>query len=466
MIEGKASFPTKLCIVGVASALGLLSTFSLASFTSSSTDSHSVTLQARQADTLADFIGVNTHLHYSGSVYDTGWDSIIKPKLLELGLRHIRDGHPTNNQKFDQRILDLAANGIRYSAIIDYRYGHSKSVEDHAQHIRYLNSFPSRPVEQVEGPNEVDKSASSGWPREELRDWIREMRVVFGSTLPTLPLLGPSFANTLRAPPYFAEVAQDAAQNIDICNLHNYSGHNPIESPRGGGWGLSYDQAVNAYRQNLCPDKPFITTEYGLKLSGSKAGFKAVSERAAAKYLLRSILFSQNKGAERIYLYQLIDYNREDFGLLNRDGSTRKSFEAIKNLITLMKDPGPPFEPDQLTFEITGDIKDLHYAAYQRRDKKSFYLVLWLGVESFAERNLETERKLNITVPGGHDGIRVYDPSFRDTVPLEVHPAGNAFSVNVHDYIIITEIMRPSAGKRENAEQDLSASPAPHNSKP
>jgi hypothetical protein len=46
---------------------------------------------ARPADAFVDFVGVNTHLGYSDTTY-VDYEGILKPRLLELGVRHIRDG--------------------------------------------------------------------------------------------------------------------------------------------------------------------------------------------------------------------------------------------------------------------------------------------------------------------------------------------------------------------------------------
>ena len=46
---------------------------------------------ARPADAFVDYVGVNTHLGYSDTTYGD-YEGILKPRLLELGVRHIRDG--------------------------------------------------------------------------------------------------------------------------------------------------------------------------------------------------------------------------------------------------------------------------------------------------------------------------------------------------------------------------------------
>lgn len=52
--------------------------------------------EARRADDFVDFIGVNTHLGYNDTTYRDS-DGIIEPRLLQLGVRHIRDGTFSND---------------------------------------------------------------------------------------------------------------------------------------------------------------------------------------------------------------------------------------------------------------------------------------------------------------------------------------------------------------------------------
>ena len=44
---------------------------------------------ARPADVFVEFFGVNTHLGYYDTTY-CDYEEIVKPRLLELGVRHIR----------------------------------------------------------------------------------------------------------------------------------------------------------------------------------------------------------------------------------------------------------------------------------------------------------------------------------------------------------------------------------------
>src|ERR1035437_9422535 len=80
---------------------------------------------ARPAGAFVDFVGVNTHLGYSDTTYGD-YEGILKTRLLELGVRHIRDG--TFNSAVLRKYLDLGHHGIRLLFITD-----SKRAVDRAQ---------------------------------------------------------------------------------------------------------------------------------------------------------------------------------------------------------------------------------------------------------------------------------------------------------------------------------------------
>jgi len=62
-----------------------------------------------------DSIGVNVHLTYGGTPYER-FEDLIKPKLKELGIRHIRDG-AYQESDFFHKVKSLAADGIKTTLI-------------------------------------------------------------------------------------------------------------------------------------------------------------------------------------------------------------------------------------------------------------------------------------------------------------------------------------------------------------
>src|SRR5579862_5452132 len=73
--------------------------------------------QARAADSFVDAIGVNIHLGYSDTVYHK-YDEILKPRLVELGVRHVRDGLRANRKDVLKKLTDLAESGIHLDLLL------------------------------------------------------------------------------------------------------------------------------------------------------------------------------------------------------------------------------------------------------------------------------------------------------------------------------------------------------------
>lgn len=71
----------------------LASGIALATFHTAILTSAQTPVPAKRTDGpggLVESIGVNTHLTYPDTVYYTGYDAIIKPRLLESHIRYVR----------------------------------------------------------------------------------------------------------------------------------------------------------------------------------------------------------------------------------------------------------------------------------------------------------------------------------------------------------------------------------------
>src|SRR5882724_65880 len=70
---------------------------------------------AQTADSLADSVGVNIHMHFTDRDYNTMWTT-WEPLLINSGIRHVRDGmnyFTGDNGWWVNRFEDLANNGIK-----------------------------------------------------------------------------------------------------------------------------------------------------------------------------------------------------------------------------------------------------------------------------------------------------------------------------------------------------------------
>ncbi len=407
-------------------------------------------LTATKSNLVADAVGINTHLNYLGTVYDLHYNDIIKPRLRELGTKHIRD-HLGNN-KINERYVELAHQyGIKLLLINNDSGDHLESIR--AEIIRLNQINPNQPViDMIEPANETDISWNGDWQK--LCGYLSNFKDIFRGNPQTkaIPLLGPSFANTRNSASNFAIVCKGASTFMDIGNLHAYSGLYP-ESLLAGGWGISLDQAISHYRK-ISENHPLIETESGYKMSEGVDGHPAVSERTAAKYAPRLVLSRLKAGLEKLYFYQLIN-NSEDFGLLNIDGSPRLQYTALKNFIHLMEDEGKDFNPQSLSYTLTGNLNDIHQQLFQKSNGK-FLLVIWQGISgseggsknnNYRDINVP-ERNIKLKLNRKAKDIRVFRPSFNNMPdgnglnPLNSYKSTSSISLSIPDHIVCVEITK------------------------
>ena len=363
-------------------------------------------VKAEPAAAFIDTIGVNTHLHYQGTVYDKRYKDLIKPKLLELGVKHVRDGAYTyegagRNTFFYKRLRELGTAGINFNLITSLETPYNEAT-DYSK-LGDVVAWSNGAVTSFEGINEPDLQGIRGWASL-TRDAQKKLyAAVRGDpALKNVKVLGPS-------PIWKTKDLGDLSRYMDYGNAHPYPGG---KMPTGSEYGQSTKATMKTVARNS-GTKPVMFTETGyhnaLKTDNDHA---PTSEAAAAKYLPRMLLEHFNMGVPRTYLYELIDSRSKgrttdpeaSFGLLRSDGSEKPAFRAIESLTNLLADSDAPFSPDALNVALSGDTNDVHYTLLQKRDG-TFYLALWLEKESWdrdARENVQVPSQ-NVTVKLGKD---------------------------------------------------------------
>src|SRR5690349_15040201 len=116
-------------------------------------------MKARTVASFLDSIGVNVHL--TQPTYAERFESAIKPRLKELGVRHIRDGLEPQDW-VATRLKDLRANsGVKATLITSPTI----CTADQARAF-VTDSIGTDAVAAIEGVNEVD-----GWFVTQVADW-------------------------------------------------------------------------------------------------------------------------------------------------------------------------------------------------------------------------------------------------------------------------------------------------------
>lgn len=359
--------------------------------------------QAFSADSFVDSIGVGVHLTYGDTPY-ARFDDLIKPKLQELGIRHIRDGAHNESDYLD-KIKALASVGIKSQLIFQ---------GSEPDEVLEVLKKASGAVDAAEGPNESDlEMFNFTYKGQKFPDGTRIYQkelhhaITSDPSTKSLPVVLPSVG--------WGENADRAGQMSDLgdyCNLHSYPAlaNKPTHD---------IDSYFIPHALNMCGDKPLMVTETGYHNAvNDPESSSGISELAASKYIPRMLLENFNRKIKRTFLYEFINEStgsdsEANFGLLRHDGSAKPAYTAIKNIISLLKSNRTDFKPVSLDYTLDGKSKDIKSTLLQKSDG-TFFLILWQDANSW---NSETKRdiavapldiKLSLRNPATK--VEIYDP--------------------------------------------------------
>jgi hypothetical protein len=271
----------------------------------------------------------------------------------------------------------------------------------------------------IESANEFNAPslAAPDWAMQlrQFQAWLYEA-VRANRGLNGVPVVGPSIWNRVTVD---VLALGNLEPYLDASNLHYYTGglRPTIALKRGGGQDSLADAVREARTQG--PSKALYVTEFGYMIAppSEVPSSVAVSEAAGAKYLLRGLFDLFAAGAEKTFVYSLIDDVQRArptyYGLLDGSLNRRKSFYAIANLMKLMRDSGAPFtvRPLGLTIEAPPSVKSM---LFQKSDG-SYLLILYQDVDSYdldRRRDIEVAPvPVTIALPARAASVEVFAPT-------------------------------------------------------
>lgn len=347
-------------------------------------------------------IGVNTHFGYYDTQYGN-YEDILKPRLLELGVKHIRDG--TYNDDVLRKYKEIGESGIRLLLITPSE----KAVE----RTKAIGSM----LWGVEAINEPDGGRLPGTWEQKARNEQKRLYEAMKRDTATrkVPVVGLSLANIKESP----ALLSDISQWIDYGGMHPYAaGQHPADH---WGWGMSMSDAL-AEARKVSGTKPLLVTECGYHNKEYNPNHPGVSEEAAAIYHLHLFFVYFNEGVKRSYKYELLDLKPDSgmtdmeshFGLVRADGSVKPSFTSLKNLLTLLDDVNKSFTPELLPLQIITEKDTSVQSTLLQKSDGSWWLALFRRVSAYDLRTHENIAVSSIPIRirfKRHVNVRLYCPN-------------------------------------------------------
>lgn len=391
------------------------------------------------ARAFVDSIGVNTHLHYADTAYANY--PMVRRRLRELGVKHIRDAVVASAPYQPPRLEGLARVGIKANLIVHKpAKGYGKAFLE--EQMAVLRRRARATAESIEGPNEYDTMGDPNWVAT-LRDYQHYLYRAASShpELDELPVLGPS----LVSPASHVSLA-DVSPHLDRGNIHPYPGG---QAPHFSNFGRTLAEALDDARMNS-GTKPIVATESGYhNATAGDSEHPPASERAAGIYIPRLLLEYFRRGVERTYLYELIDEKpdpratdpEQHFGLLRTDFSPKPAYVALKNLIALLSD-GPGTPSGSLRYRLEGETEGVEQLLLRKRDG-SFYLALWQSASVFdIERREDLHppaRAVTVTLQQPVEVAERYRPG-KSSSPLARYANVGAIRLRVPEDVIVVRL--------------------------
>lgn len=439
--------------------------------------------QAHSAAAFLDSIGVCTHWTYPDTPYGYAYPQVRK-LLLELGVRHIRDG-------FSDRIAELGQAGVKTCLVVGPEASQKPDAEKVADIVKRIKAFQDQgaQIDAVEGPNEPDLF----WPRFHISykghggdagiQSIVQGVIAFMSdlypvlkadkALAALKVIGPALGITYDPgaghPNPFPK--NSLAPFVDWGNFHPYCGGNPFSVPfpyntiqkyywQGDFPSSKLDEfpyAFNTYAPPFAP-KPMAATEtgYSTNLSGP-------SEAVHAKYMPRLFCENFRLGIRRSYSYELVDEFKDPdgtngeahFGLIRRDLTPKPAYYALKNLIALLKEErlNPHFLPQSVPLGLqvapikgyrepnSGQVVDYNRTQYVhhlllQKSTGELLLLLWHEVSN-EDTSLTPPRVIQ---PPAMPATITLPPSFSRALLYRPNQGLHATSLMLHKGVLEIEV--------------------------
>lgn len=402
----------------------------------------------RWSDDLVDAIAVCTHSN-AGTYFDTTrWANAVN----YLGIRYLRDD---THEPGENRMRTIATNtGAKFIAISRRPNEGTYVAEQRTMWDRNLSIIAA-----FEGPNEFDRSDDQMY---QTRDFQRALSSWWKASAArnAKPMLGPSPTNAFQefGTGYPFRKWGDFTGDITYANLHPYTGG--LEPENNNATNIrdnihAWVQEAETYhiKSSDFMGNTVCSTEVGYHTRNQNFAHKGVSEAVEAVYVPRMYAYLFGFLRHRwIADYELIDedFGPDDsesyFGWVRSNGTYKPVMHSVRNMITLLQDPGTRPTLNRLDYTISGKATSTKDLLLQTRDGR-YRLLLWEASriwDPVTQTNMTGfSRTVTINLPQNATSVKVFQPDRGETTGTQAVSTFNnvsSFQLTSNDNLKIVEI--------------------------
>jgi hypothetical protein len=381
--------------------------------------------QAKRADDFVESMGIGSHLNrvnWPNYPENEQWDSFGKPRLLELGIRHLRSGCQRGlgnslTTEVINRYNALCSAGIKLTWHIGEIGDETMSFADQKS---YMQAIGLNNIAAIEGVNEpqwgwanVTYNGKTG--ADAAVDFQRDLwnSMKNDNAFKNIPIQGPSF--------YACDGTEDTYLH-NVGQWANYGNYHPYlegDNSIAPGWQAILDgkdfgpHTLSDIRDYYPAPMPLVFTETGCASKvWNDYPWLSGTELSQGKKIPMCYLEAFRIGIARIYIYCLIE---DQLGLCDNSWNRKQAFYGVKNLITLLGEKGQnSFATHNYPVTFTGATASVHHLVLEK-STGVWYVILWNDVDNYnnsTDKDIATA-DIAVTVNFGQtiSTVKTYTPA-------------------------------------------------------
>jgi hypothetical protein len=118
------------------------------------------------------------------------------------------------------------------------------------------------------------------------------------------------------------------------------------------------------------------------------------------------------------------------------------AYNAVKNMLGLLSDPGPAFQAGGLNFKPSGNLTNVQHLLLEKRDG-TFYLAIWVeqpGYDLNAKKELSVAAQQVTVQTGQQMRINIHQLDGSGNMQTSTLGVGQTQTIEVNDLVTILEI--------------------------